>query len=82
MEPDTSTVVWWCLRWSAHWLANESRSFNISSGKMPLFSSGKKNPAELVKALHESLNIISKEQSGKKNEKVFFNLTALICINK
>ena len=37
---------------------------------MPLFSSGKKNPAELVKALHESLNIISKEQSGKKNEKV------------
>ncbi|CAB3984734.1 calcium-binding 39 [Paramuricea clavata] len=36
---------------------------------MPLFSSGKKNPAELVKALHESLNIMSKEQSGKKNEK-------------
>jgi hypothetical protein len=41
---------------------------------MPLFSSGKKNPAELVKALHESLNIMSKEQSGKKNEKVKFNL--------
>ena len=40
---------------------------------MPLFSSGKKNPAELVKALHESLNIISKEQSGKKNEKVLIS---------
>ena len=38
---------------------------------MPLFSSGKKNPTELVKALHESLNIIDKEQSGKKNEKVW-----------
>jgi hypothetical protein len=41
-------------------------------GNMPLFSSGKKSPAELVKVLHESLNIIDKEQSGKKNEKVKF----------
>lgn len=40
---------------------------------MPLFSSGKKNPAELVKALHESLNIITKEQSGKKNERVIIS---------
>ena len=41
--------------------------------KMPLFSSSKKNPTELVKALCEALSVISKEQHGKKNEKVSGN---------
>lgn len=36
---------------------------------MPLFSSSKKNPTELVKVLCEALSVISKEQHGKKNEK-------------
>ncbi|XP_028412712.1 calcium-binding protein 39-like [Dendronephthya gigantea] len=36
---------------------------------MPLFSSAKKSPVELVRSLHEALSTISKEQSGKKNEK-------------
>lgn len=36
---------------------------------MPLFSSSKKSPAELVRALSEALAIISKEQQGKKSEK-------------
>ncbi|XP_046854129.1 calcium-binding protein 39-like [Xenia sp. Carnegie-2017] len=36
---------------------------------MPLFSSGKKSPVELVKTLHDALNIMSKEHTGKKNEK-------------
>ena len=47
--------------------------------EMPLFSSSKKNPQELVRALCEALIVISKEQQGKKSEKVSKKLHTFYC---
>jgi len=38
---------------------------------MPLFGSSKKSPSELVKNLHDSLQVVDKEPTGsKKSDKV------------
>ena len=37
---------------------------------MPLFGSSKKNPAEMVKVIQDSIQVLEKESSGKKSDKV------------
>ena len=39
---------------------------------MPLFGTKTKTPTELVKIVHEALEVIEKCQEGKKAEKVCF----------
>ena len=58
------------LLWINKLLLSFLATLSINFRKMPLFSSGKKSPVELVKTLHDALNIMSKEHTGKKNEKV------------
>lgn len=49
---------------------------------MPLFSSSKKNPQELVRALCEALIVISKEQQGKKSEKALEDISKYLAAMK